>query len=188
MNARQNHPEDGGIIAVPAPARLATSAPVTAEQPMEVYIGGIDAASNVNGSSTEDHSGRGYGQYTSSSNKGIGRRSSSDSWRGPPTPTWMEAWMDHLEGLYSNPLSSTELDTSASDFDINSNDPEAQYAQWDAEHRAWHNQGSVSEDWSRSSELGLSSDSSSDGRMPCVRRAASSRQWPPRTPRQFRAI
>ena len=96
--------------------------------------------------------------------------------------------MDHLEGLQSNPLSTSELDTSASDFKIRSNDPEAQYAQWDAERRAWHNQRSVSEDWSRSRQLQLSSDSSSDGRTTCGRRAASNRQWLPRTPRQFRAI
>ena len=156
---------------------------------MEVYIGGVNAASDEDdSSSTEDHRGRGYGQYTSSSSEGIGRRSSSDSWRGPPTPPSMEAWMHHLEGLQSNPLSSNEPDASASDLGINSDDPEPQYAQSDAERRAWHNQRSVSEDWSHSSGLQLSSDSSSNGRTTCERCAASSRQWLPRTPRQFRAI
>ena len=96
--------------------------------------------------------------------------------------------MDHPRGLQLNTLSSSEADTSASDFEINRNDPEAQYAQWDAERRAWHNQRNVSEDPSCNSDLQLSSDSSSNGRMTCGRRAASSRQWPPRTPRQFQAI
>ena len=188
-HARGPPPEDAGNITVPAPARLVTLAPVTAEQPMEVYICGVNTTSDKdNSSSTEDHRGRGYGQYSSSSSEEIGRCSSSDSWRGPPTPTPMEAWMDHLEGLQSNPLSSNEPDASASVLEINSDDSEAQYAQCDAERRAWHSQRSVSEDWSRSSELQLSSDSSSDGRTTCERCAASSRQRLPRTPRQFQAI
>ena len=82
MNQRQKNSEDAGIIAVPAPARLATLAPVTAEQPMEVYIRGIKAASDEDNSrGPEDYSGGGYGQYTSRSNEGIGCRSSSNSWR-----------------------------------------------------------------------------------------------------------
>ena len=96
--------------------------------------------------------------------------------------------MGHLEGLQSNPLSSNKPDASASDLEINSNDPEVQYAQWDDKCRAWHNQRSVSENWSRSSELQLSSYSSSDSRTTCERCAASSRQRLPRTPRQFQAI
>ena len=99
---------------------------------------------------------------------------------------WMEPWIDHPEGLQSNPLSSNEPDANASDLKIDSKDPEDQYVQCDAKRRAWHYQKSVSEDWSRSSELQLSSDSSSDGRRRCERCAASCRQWLPRTPKQFR--
>ena len=42
---------------MPAPDRLATPAPVTAEHPMEVYIGGIDVTDDEGSSSSyQDHS------------------------------------------------------------------------------------------------------------------------------------
>ena len=70
LNTRQNNPEDAGIITVPAPASLAASALVIAEQPMEVYIGGVNAASDEDNSSrTEDHSGRGYGSTPAAAKK-----------------------------------------------------------------------------------------------------------------------